>query len=154
MKVKLLKIKLEQKPIIKSLLFDYLSELETLLNKNINKDYIYLDSYFSEQNREAYFVMFQNEIIGFAFINDYCIIKSNEIAIAEFYIKPLYRNKKIGFSVFKQLVKQKPLKWEVKTDVNNHNAIYFWEKSISKLTNNIFDKQIVDDSIIYSFQII
>ncbi len=132
-------------------MFDYLSELAILQNEKINTEYKYLDTYFKEKNRKAYFIKLKNETIGFAFVNDYCLQKTNEIAIAEFYIKPTFRNMKYGILAFQELVLKNNLKWEVKTNVKNQKAIYFWEKAINKISSNNFQKETINYDIVFSF---
>jgi len=152
MNIKLCKISIKDKPIIKQSLVDYLLELGTLLQENTPTEYKYLDSYFTEEKRNAYFIMLKNEIIGFVFANDYCIIKTNEIAIAEFYIKPDFRNQNFGFFAFNTLVKQYSLKWEVKTSIKNNKAVLFWKKAISRITQNEFIKKINGEEVVFSFE--
>jgi len=133
MKIHLLNINKTAKPIINQLLVDYLSELGTILQEKIWTENKYLDSYFTEENRKAYFIKLKNEIIDFAFVNDHCIIKTNEIAIAEFYIKPEFRNNNFGLNAFKLIVQQSSLKWEIKTSIKNAKGKQFWRKAVSNL---------------------
>lgn len=144
--VSLKEIKIEEKDFLKSLLKDYLIELRINTNSEIDSEYQYLDSYFIEEERKAMFILNDNEIIGFVFVNDYCLIKTNEIAIAEFYIQKQFRNLGFAENAAKQVFKMHNKKWEIKTSLENKVALCFWRKVIGN-----FEEKEVDGELVFSF---
>ena len=121
------KIPLEEKEEFETHLLTYLNELGITDN-----EYTYLDSYWLEKNRTPIYFYFGKRKIGFALINDYCLIQKEEPArsIAEFYIFENERRnhfgKKIAFQIFKSFGKN----WEVRTIKENKNSELFWENVI------------------------
>jgi len=148
---KIKKIVKSNTPLIKSLLVDYLTELSIISKTNIDTNYTYLDTYFTDKNRSAYFFYLNDKIIGFGFINDYCIINTNKKAIAEFYIKKEYRKQGLGETFARKLFELHNTSWEVKTNINNKNANLFWKKIITKYSINSYYSQISDSNVIFSF---
>jgi predicted acetyltransferase len=131
------KIPLEEKEQFKLHLFAYLNELGI-----INNEYTYLDSYWSDKNRTPLYFYFEKRKIGFALLNDYCLIQKEEPArsIAEFFIFENERRnhfgKKIAFQIFDHFGKN----WEVRTMQGNKKSELFWENTISEYTPSFSKK--------------
>ena len=130
--VSLLEVGMQEKDLLRNLLTEYLEELLAILEEEINTSYIYFDSYFTDENRSAYFILKEKQIIGFTMINAYCLLKENEIAIAEFYIQKPSRNKGFAFEAVKQIFKLSDKKWELKTSLKNQVALKFWRRVVTK----------------------
>lgn len=130
-------IPLKEKENFKIHLFIYLKELGITDN-----EYTYLDSYWTDKNRTPLYFYFGKRKIGFALINDYCLIQETEPArsIAEFYIFENERRnhfgKKIAFQIFDHFGKN----WEVRTIRGNEKSELFWENTISEYTS-VFSKK-------------
>ena len=82
-------------------LFEESSNDGNEMNDEAIFEYKYFDSYFTENDREAFFVREQetNKLLGFVMINTYMQKCSSGHSIAEFMIIPKYRRKKIGKKV-------------------------------------------------------
>lgn len=140
------KISISEKPQFQELFAGYLTEL------NAEKDYPYLDLYWKEEKRIP-LKYTENDIwLGFALINDYTIIKTNTISIAEFYILPEYRRNRIGFNFASSIFCNYQGNWEIRTDVNNLKAILFWENILIKCTKDFYSKTELNQSLIWSFK--
>lgn len=159
MDIKIEQASLKQKPILEKLLREYLLELHSV-DKEISvdiKDYKYFDLYWIEPERIPYLIFVEEELAGFAFVNEYSILEENKgaKAIAEFFILPEFRNSGIGekaaFIVFNRF----PGKWEVTVMKENKAGLKFWEKVVVSYTKGKFQKIIMDNKIhkgpVYSF---
>ncbi len=139
---KLEKVKVEDKDILYrllqySLFEESLTDLKEMNNEAIF-EYKWFDSYFEENNREAYFIKEQetNKILGFAMVNQYMQKSGEGHSIAEFMIIPKYRRLKIGKRVAKELFDMHKGNWEVKPAYGSSLAYSFWKNVIDEYTSN------------------
>jgi len=145
-----------EKRVLTKMLYVYLKEIEPILVKDIAFSdffYQYLDLYWKEVNRIPLKIQSGTQILGFVLINDY--IKNHaynaDRAIAEFYIKPSFRLKRIGKKVAFQIFDTYGGKWEVRQSTSNHSAIKFWHKIIKEYTQNSFKEVRSQEEIIQLF---
>ena len=136
------RVKIEDKDILYRLLQYSLFE-ESLTDQNeMNNEaifeYKWFDSYFQDNNREAYFVKEQetNKILGFAMVNQYMQKSKDGHSIAEFMIVPKYRRLKIGKRVAIELFNMHKGNWEVKPSYGSVVALAFWKSVIDEYTQN------------------
>lgn len=131
------KIPLKEKEEFKTHLFTYLNELEITDN-----EYTYLDSYWLDKNRTPIYFYFGKRKIGFALINDYCLIQKEEPprSIAEFYIFENERRNHFGKKIVFQLFESFGNNWEVRTMKGNEKSEFFWENVISEYTSTFSKK--------------
>lgn len=139
---KLDRVKVEDKDILYRLLQYSLFE-ESLTDQNeMNNEaifeYKYFDSYFKDNNREAYIIKEQetNKILGFAMVNQYMQKSKDGHSIAEFMIVPKYRRLKIGKRVAIELFNMHKGNWEVKPSYGSVVALAFWKSVIDEYTQN------------------
>ena len=139
---KLERVKIEDKDILYRLLQYSLFE-ESLTDQNeMNNEaifeYKWFDSYFQDNNREAYFIKEQetNKILGFAMVNQYMQKSKDGHSIAEFMIIPKYRRLKIGKRVAIKLFNMHKGSWEVKPSYGSAVALAFWKSVIDEYTKN------------------
>lgn len=111
------KVKDDEKDILYNLLqfalYDGSKYIENKINNNAVFEYKWLDSYFTDKNRHAFFVKGNSEnLIGFAMLNQNMKILPVGYSMAEFLILPSYRRNHIGrkvsfelFSKFKAIGK-------------------------------------------------
>ena len=139
---KLDRVKVEDKDILYRLLQYSLFE-ESLTDQNeMNNEaifeYKYFDSYFQDNNREAYIIKEQetNKILGFAMVNQYMQKSKDGHSIAEFMIVPKYRRLKIGKRVAFELFNMHKGNWEVKSSYGSAVALSFWKSVIDEYTQN------------------
>ena len=78
--------------------------------------YPYLDLYWTEENRFALMILWRNESVGFALVNDFvrCHDFGAQWSIAEFYISPEYRRRGIGKIATHKIFNQWRGKWEIR----------------------------------------
>lgn len=145
MNIKLDIVKKEEKEILYRLLEYSLFE-ESLNDLNEMNDeaifeYKYFDSYFIDENRDAYFIreIETNKLLGFAMINTYTQVYDKGHSIAEFMIIPKYRKRHIGKKASFILFDKYKGNWEVKPSYNSVSALFFWNKIIKEYTNGNFN---------------
>lgn len=137
-------VKVEDKDILYRLLEYSLFE-ESLndgneMNNEALFEYKYFDLYFSEEDREAYFIkeMDTNKLLGFVMINSYVEKYDCGHSIAEFMVIPKYRKNKIGkqvaFTCFDKYIGN----WEVSPSYGSEVAYNFWKNVIDEYTNSNF----------------
>jgi len=139
---KLERVKIEEKDILYRLLqYSLFEESLTDLNEMNSEaifEYKWFDNYFSNENREAYFIKEQdsNKLLGFAMVNQYMQKNEDGHSIAEFMIIPKYRRLKIGKRVAIDLFNMHKGIWEVKPSYDSKSAFLFWKNVIDEYTNN------------------
>ena len=157
MNLNLEKVKNQDKNILFRLLQFYLYE-ESFINSNeINEEaffeYPWFNDYFSttEKDRIAYFIKDEeNKLLGFVMINEYLQKLNSGHSIAEFFVLPKHRKKKIGKqAAFKCFEKYKG-NWEITPIDGNKGAFIFWKNVISDYTN--FNYRFEDNIFIFSNQ--
>ena len=116
-------------------LYDGSQYVANYLNDNCAFDYTWFDNYFTDQDRDAYFIKSANEFIGMVMVNENLIINKNGKSIAEFLILPSFRRKHIGKKVAYDIFKKYKGDWEVQPMENNPIAYSFWKNIISEYTN-------------------
>jgi len=120
-----------------SLFEESLNDGNEMNNKGIF-EYKYFDSYFSDNDRDAFFIKEQdtNKLLGFVMINKYMKRNYDGHSIAEFMVIPKYRKNKIGKkTAFKCFDMYKGV-WEVSPSFGSELAYKFWKKVIDEYTNN------------------
>ena len=127
-------------------LFEESSNDGNEMNDEAIFEYKYFDSYFIENDRDAFFVREQetNKLIGFVMINTFMQKSSSGHSIAEFMIIPKYRRNKIGKKVAFECFDMYKGNWEVSPSYGSDSAYNFWKKVIDEYTN---DDNKLDDGI-------
>ncbi|MCI8460276.1 MAG: GNAT family N-acetyltransferase [Bacilli bacterium] len=104
-------------------------------------EYKYFDRYFTDDDRDAYFIRetASNKLLGFAMVNTYMQIYDNGHSIAEYMVIPKYRRNRIGKTVAMELFNRYRGNWEVKPSFNSKKAYLFWEDVVQEYTDNNYD---------------
>ena len=142
MDVFLERVKEEEKEILYRLLEYSLFEESLNDGNEMNDDgtfeYRYFDSYFTDNDRDAFFVKEKetNKLLGFVMINTYMQKCIDGHSIAEFMIIPKYRGNKIGKKVAFECFAMYKGNWEVSPSYGSDSAYNFWKKVIGEYTND------------------
>ena len=154
MNIYLDKVKEENKEVLFRLLEYSLFE-ESLndgneMNNEAIFEYKYFDTYFTDDDRDAFFVREEktNKLLGFVMINTYMQKSSNGHSIAEFMIIPKYRRNKIGMKVAFKCFDKYRGNWEVSPSFGSDSAFYFWKKVIDEYTN--YNNKFIDRIFIFN----
>ena len=145
MDIKLKRILLEDKEILKNLLEKYDYEFSQYDGRDVNKlglyDYQYLDYYWNEKNRWAYFIEVDGKLSGFVMVNDYSEVedRKTDFVIAEFFVMYKYRRLGIGKTVFFRLLDLHRGTWQLKRHPKNVPSVHFWNKVIDEYTKGNYE---------------
>ena len=102
-----------------------------------------VDTYFQKPDHHPYFIMYDDEIAGFALVRRFP--QSKEInEIGQFFVLGKYAKQGIGKVAFNLCLKAHPGKWQVRVLPENRHAHKFWESVISDSTDNNYDLDIAD----------
>ena len=100
---------------------------------NGNLSYGYFDSFFTDPSRCAFFLLHEEELVGFAMINRCSMLgQSTDHVLAEFTVFPAYRRKHYALSSAQKLFDQFPGSWEIKFHERNIAASHLWQEVTSK----------------------
>lgn len=135
-----------EKEVLRNLLekYDYEFSQYDLRDVNVSGlyEYFYLDHYWIEPNRWAYFILVDEKLAGFAMVNTYPEVNDRtcDFQMAEFFIMHKYRRSRIGYTAFCEVLKRHQGKWQLKVHPKNSIADAFWQKSIATLMRGNFEK--------------
>ncbi len=114
-------------------------------------EYKYFDDYFTDDDREAYFIKaLDGELMGFVMINKHLQKVSDGHAIAEFLILPRFRRKGIGREVARRCFEMHPGNWEVGPADGSESAYRFWKNVIDGITGR--DNQLEDGLFVFEIE--
>lgn len=152
MDYKLEKVKVEEKDILYNLLQFALYDGSQYTGIKINDkgvfDYRWFDNYFTDSNRDVYFIKDKTNILGFVMVNQHMKVFDEGHSIAEFLILPAYRRSHIGSKIAWLIFDMFPGNWEVEPIENSMEAECFWRQVIDKYTKSNYN--VVDR--IYTFK--
>jgi predicted acetyltransferase len=88
--------------------------------------YRYLDHYFVEVNRYAWFIRCDSHLAGFAMVRSHLGVSE----LSEFFVLRRYRRRGIGKTAAFEVLSMFPGKWTLSVDKDNNEAKLFWESVI------------------------
>ena len=143
MNIELQRISIDEKPILRNLMQLCFHDYSEFNNEDVGQfglyDYKYLDHYWTEPERFAYFVKIDGKLAGFAIGMHNWLENGRHINIlSEFFILRKYRRKGIGIKVAHQIFDEFPGRWSVGQETDNYPAQAFWRKVIDAYTNGDF----------------
>lgn len=129
-----------QKEILRNLLEKYNYEFSQYDHTDVNElglfGFDYLDGYWTEKNRYAYFVYVDGNLAGFAMVNDHPEDEEVETdySMAEFFIMYKYRRRGVGRQLAFKMFDMCRGKWQVKRHPHSIDSVNFWNKIIDEYT--------------------
>ena len=144
-------IKIGEKEILRNLCEKYEYEFTQYEDMDVNDlglyGYKYIDHYWTEDNRYAYFIKVDNKLAGFVLIDDHRYIKNIETnyCIAEFFVMFKYKRKGIGTYALKYILNKHKGKWQIGYHPENESGKYFWNKTVMEFTQNKYE--LVKDNV-------
>jgi predicted acetyltransferase len=117
-----------------------------------------LDHYWVDKNRYTYLFLMSDSPIGFALINQHCLLQENQDAysISDFFVMKKYRQYGIGRIAVQTILEEHPGRWEVRVLSRNETAKVFWRSVLNELTGAQYVEKIPDtqtwDGSIFSFE--
>lgn len=129
MNVLIEKVTTSGRSLLWSLLQQHLDELSVFTGSHKvggEHPYPYFDLLWQDASRFAHLIVCDQAVVGFAMVSSHVIDSSSLASIAEFYIRPAFRNQGIGRLAVKGIVDQRPGRWEAKMQIGNAPALAFW----------------------------
>ena len=117
-------------------LYDGSQYIDNDINEDCIFEYRWFDNYFTDDDRNAYFIKKGNEYLGMAMVNENLKFNNDGKCIAEFLIMPKYRRHHIGKKVAYDIFELFKGDWEVQPMENNPIAYSFWKNTIAEYTKN------------------
>lgn len=133
----------EQKEVLRNLLEKYDYEFSQYDNRDVNPlglyGYSYLDNYWTEEGRWAFFLKADGRLAGFAMVNDYPEAgEPLDYCMSEFFVLYKYRRCGLGKWAAFQLFDRFKGKWQLKRTPKNEGSVHFWDKVVASYTNGRF----------------
>lgn len=88
--------------------------------------------YFTDKNKLAYLIKVEDELAGFALIYQTGEKHDTQWHIGEFFILARFQRRGIGIFIAQQIWQKHPGNWELTVIPENHRALQFWRKAISR----------------------
>ena len=139
MNYEIVKVTLDEKDKLYKLLQYALYDGSQYIDNDINEDcifeYTWFNNYFTDSDRNAFFIKNGNEYLGMAMVNENLKFNNSGKCIAEFLIMPKYRRYHIGKNVAYSIFDMFKGDWEIQPMENNPIAYSFWKNIINEYTN-------------------
>ena len=128
----------EEQSIIQNLARFYIYDLSEFQARKCPDDGLFEDEdysrYWTTPGHFAYLVKCQNELAGFAFVEEGGSSTDIDYNIAEFFIVRKFRGKGVARFVAREIFQRFHGNWEVMAIARNATAIAFWKKTIDEYT--------------------
>lgn len=129
----------EQKEILRNLLEKYDYEFSQYDLRDVNElglfGYDWLDCYWTEPRRWAYFIRVEGKLAGFVMVNDYPEYDAPmDFSLAEFCVLYKYRRQGVGAAAANEIFNLHRGRWQLKRHPKNAVSIAFWDRVIQKYT--------------------
>ena len=140
MNVQLVPVTVDEKEILRNLLEKYLYESSQWEEVDVNAlglyGYDWLDCYWTEPNRWAFFLQVEGKLAGFAMVNDYQEIsgENTDYTMAEFFVMHKFRRCGVGREAAFWLFAHFPGQWQLMHHIGNTVGGRFWMDAISCYT--------------------
>ena len=116
-------------------LYDGSQYIDNEINEECIFEYKWFDNYFTDNDRDAFFIKGGDKFLGMAMVNEHLKFNNSGKCIAEFLILPTYRRNHIGKKVAYDIFEMFKGDWEVQPMENNPIAYSFWKNIINEYTN-------------------
>ena len=139
MELELRQVTIDEKEILRNLLEKYDYEFSQWDKRDVNPlglyGYDYLDNYWTEEKRYAYFIIADGKLAGFAMVNDFPEAKEpTDYSLAEFFVMYKYRRMGVGQMAATQVFDMFRGKWQLKRHPHNTPSVHFWNRVVSEYT--------------------
>lgn len=139
MDYEIVKVKKEDKDklyrLLQYALYDGSQYIDNDIDEECRFEYGWFDNYFTDDDRDAYFIKNGKSYLGMAMVNENLKFNEEGKCISEFLILPKYRRCHIGKRVAYDIFNMFKGDWEVQPMENNPTAYAFWKNIINEYTN-------------------
>ena len=142
MKIEIIQVLPEEKPVLRNLLKMYCYEWSQYNKFDVNESGEYefeyhINDYIVKDTHFAFFIKVDDKLAGFVFIDNDCSFNS-DFAMAEFFVMHKYRRAGVGRYVAKSIFNMFHGKWEVGYHPHNITSARFWDSVIDEYTKGIY----------------
>ena len=109
------------------------------ITNDANFKYTWFDNYFTDNDRDAYFVKLDSKLAGIVLVNENLKILKQGKSIAEFLILPTYRRNHLGKKVAFMVFDKYNVDIEIEPMENNEVAYKFWKRVVEDYTNGNYE---------------
>lgn len=139
MDIKIVPVNIDDKEILKNLLEKYNYEFSQYDKRDVNDlglyGYKYLDYYWTEEKRWAFFIIVDGKRAGFAMVNDFPeACESTDYSLSEFFIMYKYRGLGVGKYAAMKVFDMFHGKWQLKRHPKNIVSVHFWNNVVNQYT--------------------
>lgn len=149
MNFELVPVKEDEKEILRNLIEKYLYEFSQYELCDVNPlglyGYSYLDCYWTEEGRWAFFLKAGGQLAGFVMVNDYPEAGKTDYCISEFFVMYKYRRCGLGTWAVFQLFERFRGSWQLKYHPGNRPSVAFWNKVVGAWTKGDYRKEERED---------
>ena len=143
MNVELRRVACEDKPVLQNLLQLYLHDYTEFgddddVDESGRFNYPYLDLYWTEPERRAFFIRADGKLAGFVLVREG--LGDEPHSIAEFFVMRKYRRRGVGRIAAHQVFALFPGRWRVQQSPRNMGAQAFWRQVIGEYTGGRFEE--------------
>ena len=145
MDVELRQVTLDEKEILRNLLEKYDYEFSQWDRRDVNPlglyGYPFLDHYWTDCKRWAYFILVDKKLAGFAMVNNYqeAFDRETDFQLAEFFVLYKYRHYGVGRQAFFKVLGLHRGRWQLKLHPLNLVSVQFWGSVITEYTTGRFE---------------
>ncbi len=145
MEIELQAVGYDDKPVLRNLFELYQYDFSEYENSDVDEHglygYRYLDHYWTEPGRHAFFIRVDGKLAGFALVRElHEGYSSPTHSIAEFFVLRKYRRRGVGREAATRLFDQFPGRWRVAEEESNLPAQAFWHKVIETYTRGNYEE--------------
>ncbi|HHX71489.1 MAG TPA: GNAT family N-acetyltransferase [Clostridiales bacterium] len=146
MEINLRPVPMEEREVLANLLEKYNYEFSQYDDRDVNPlglyGYRYLDHYWTEASRFAYFIEADGKLAGFVMVNNHPVLegRKTDFSLAEFFVLYKYRRQGVGKRAFLLLMEKHQGTWQLHCHPKNVPSVYFWDCVVGTLTGGQFEK--------------
>lgn len=143
--IELKRVESNDKEILRNLLEKYDYEFSQWDKRDVNClglfGYSYLDHYWTEKRRWAYFIMVEGKLAGFAMVNYLPEVydRDTDFNMAEFFVLYKYRRSGVGKRAFFKVLDLHKGRWQLKMHPSNEVSVCFWTNAINEYTGGNYE---------------
>ncbi|MCH5353405.1 MAG: GNAT family N-acetyltransferase [Acutalibacter sp.] len=153
MNFQIIPVREDEKEILRNLLEKYNYEFSQYDQCDVNPlglyGYSYLDNYWTEKGRWAFFLKVDGKLAGFAMVIDYPEAGKTDYNMAEFFVMFKYRRCGLGKWAAFQLFDKFQGTWQLKRHPKNLPSVGFWDHVIGEYTGGDFRLESMGGKIAY-----
>ena len=138
-------VEAREKDLLDDLLQPYLAELsafsDDLTDVNGRFEYPYLEHYWRDPSRFAFFIESGQGVCGFSLVRTLLDPENNQhcMELAEIYVSPWCREKGAATGIVMELFRRWPGPWQVGVLPRNQSAYRFWQNVLKKADSDLIE---------------